>query len=155
MSASKPKAWKAKKDPLFRGDVADGVRVPVPDADRSLVRHLLQLESMGQDSPYLSASESEEVARHFARDDGWVYRAEVPEWGPHQVRHVPSKELLQLLRGGHGDAHWHSIAEIFEAACNVKRDFEHLADFGRIEPRSTENSAHIARTLFRRRQGRI
>jgi hypothetical protein len=153
MSASK--TWKAKTDPLFRGDAAHGVAVPVPDADRSLVRHLLQLESMGQPSPYLSASESEEVAQRFARDEGWVYQAKVPEWDAHKVRHVPFKELLQLLRGnGKGDARWHSSAEVFEAACNVKRDFEHLADFGSIEPQSSEHSQLTARTLFQRRRGK-
>lgn len=38
------KQWKASKDPLYRGDGRQSVCVPRPDADDSIVRHVMYFE---------------------------------------------------------------------------------------------------------------
>ena len=51
-------------DTLFRGDGRDEVRLPDPSAEGDVVAHILARR--GHDSPYLSTSESRELAQHFA-----------------------------------------------------------------------------------------
>ena len=53
--------WRRKTDPLYRGDAADAVLIPVPDADASIVRHILYLDGYGRATPYLSTTERMEV----------------------------------------------------------------------------------------------
>jgi len=55
--------WRATQHPLFRGDAASGVGIPRPDADPSIVRHILYLDGPGRETPYLSTTESRIFAR--------------------------------------------------------------------------------------------
>lgn len=61
------KKWKQKKDPLYRGDFKDRVSAPTPNADDSVIRHVLYLEGPGRETPYLSTSERRGVAERFAQ----------------------------------------------------------------------------------------
>lgn len=97
--------WQQNRDPLYRGDSRDELAAPVPNADPSIVRHILYLGGHGRDTPYLSATESEQVARRFAGDEGAVWATSVPKAKGTGVRHLSRVELLGLLKGkGHGDA---------------------------------------------------
>jgi hypothetical protein len=128
-------SWRSDEDPLFRGDVASGVQLPVPKADRSIVRHVLYLEGFGRPTPYVSTSESRDVAGNFAYPGGRVYTTRVPEWTLNRVRHISQAELCQLLRGsGKGDASWPRAFEVAQARRYVEEWAEHLADFRGVEP---------------------
>jgi hypothetical protein len=127
-------AWKLKRDPLYRGDRRGGVAVPVPQANRSIVRHILFLEGHGRETPYLSSTESSATASRFAGSDGAVYSGHPENWSAVGVKHRSRKELLQLLRGkGKGDAQWHSAFEVMRAHQFVEESEEHLADFSEAE----------------------
>ena len=139
--------WKLKRDPLYRGDRPGGVAIPVPDASRSIVRHILYLEGHGRETPYLSSTESRSTATRFAGSDGTVYLGQPGMWASVGVKHRSRKELLQLLRGkGKGDAQWHSAFEVMRAHQYVEESEEHLADFSSTEPGSDLES--IAKTVF-------
>ena len=58
--------WRQRRDPLWRGDSRDGLTRPVPNANRSIVRHILFFGWRGCDTPYHSTSESRENAKYFA-----------------------------------------------------------------------------------------
>ncbi|WP_155742607.1 hypothetical protein [Variovorax paradoxus] len=124
------KAWKINKDPLFRGDVAHGVRSATHGADRSIVRHILYLDGQGRDTPYLSCTESKETATRFANKGGKVYETYAKEWLSSGVKHRSRKELFLLLKGGgKGDAKWHDAFEVAIARKYVEEHMEHLCDF--------------------------
>ncbi len=126
---------KAKKDQeLFRGDDRSGVHLPLPGADPSIVRHILYLEGKGRATPYLSTSETAEVAERF---DDTRYTA-VWVTSPREAAKagagvIPLTELRQLLQGeGRGAARWSGK----NAPWLVKRalqlaegNLEHLLDF--------------------------
>ncbi|NUP99531.1 MAG: hypothetical protein HUU35_06720 [Armatimonadetes bacterium] len=123
-------SWKASRDPLYRGDAGSQVQLPAPAADPSLVRHILYLGGRGRLSPYLSLSESREVAQRFAGREGRIYRSRVPRWPALAVAHRSRSDLVQLLRGqGKGEAAWPSAFEVMQARRYVEENAEHLADF--------------------------
>lgn len=116
MSRARTHRWKAKRDPLWRGDSAAGITEPTPTADPSLVRHILYLEGMGRATPYHSTSEAHETAARFAGSQGKVYRTTVGTAEEAGVSHISRLELLGLLRGkGKGRAKWNSAYEIMLA----------------------------------------
>jgi len=139
--------WKLKRDPLYRGDRRGGVTLPVPQANRSLVRHILYLEGYGRETPYLSSSESLATAARFAGGDGAVYIGRPETWPAVGVKHRSRKELLQLLRGkGKGDGQWHSAFEVMRAHQFVEESEEHLADFSAAE--DAAGLERMAKTAF-------
>ncbi len=141
--------WSAKRDPLYRGDVAGGVQVPQPAADPSLVRHILYPDGPGRQSPYLSVSESREVAQRFAGADGRVYDTRVLTWAEHGVGHRARKELVQLLRGqGKGDAAWPSAFEVMQARRYVEENAEHLADFRSLRDADADGLRRMVDAMF-------
>ena len=138
--------WKSSKDPLYRGDVASGVRSPVPTADDSLVRHVLYLEGPGRDTPYLSASESLDTAQRFA-SSGSVWETRVTTAKANAVGHISNSELLSSLKGnGKGKAKWDDAYEVMQARRYVEQWSEHLLDFRH----HAEPAAAVA-ALFRRK----
>ncbi len=138
--------WKANRDPLFRGDARGGVSLPEPDADPSIVRHVLFLDGPGRSTPYLSTTESREVAERFAGRHGQVYTTRPPKWKKHGVGHLSRRELLQLLKGrGKGRASWPSAFEVLTARRRVEEHAEHLADFSGLP---TEGLRALIDTLF-------
>lgn len=139
--------WKLKRDPLYRGDRRGGVALPVPQADRSLVRHILYLEGHGRETPYLSSSESRSTAARFAGSEGSVYIGRPETWATVGVKQRSRKELLQLLRGkGKGDAQWHSAFEVMRAHQFVEEAEEHLADFSSLE--TGADLEHATKVVF-------
>lgn len=127
------KPWRAARDPLYRGDAsASGPVIPVPTAEQSIVRHILYLDGAGRESPYLSTSESVEVARRFAGRKGIVWQAMVASAESKKVSHLSRTELAHLLTGkGMGNAAWHSAYEVAQARRYVEEWLEHLFDFGK------------------------
>ncbi|MCB9665031.1 MAG: hypothetical protein H6732_13030 [Alphaproteobacteria bacterium] len=124
--------WKQRRDPLFRGDGEGGVQLPTPGADPSVVRHILYLDGPGRPTPYVSTTESRDVAEGFAKG-GRVYQTRVPDWAPHGVVHLSRKELLSNLRGvGKGRARWPSAQQVMTARRYVEEAAEHLADFSGV-----------------------
>jgi hypothetical protein len=122
--------WKKNKDLLFRGDMKDCVRPPVPDADDSIVRHILYLEGPGRETPYLSTTEVEGNAKHFAGKTGAVWNTTVPTAEALNVGHIPKNDLLSLLNGkGKGKAKWDSAYEVMNAKKYVEQWAEHLLNF--------------------------
>ena len=108
--------WKLSKGPVYRGENSARVTQPTPSAPKSIVRHVLYLEGPGRETPYLSASESEDTARRFAGRTGTVFLAQPKEWMDGNVKHRSRKELLGLLKGaGKGDAAWHSAFDVLRA----------------------------------------
>jgi len=113
------KNWKPSKDPLFRGDRKSGINVPKPNADDSIVRHILFLEGPGRETPYLSTTEEYDVAEYFAQS-GTVWKTFVTE-------------LLSLMKGnGKGNAKWSSAFEVMQARRYVEQWGEHLPDFRQV-----------------------
>ena len=142
----KQQKWKASKDPLFRGDLAAGVRPPVPAADASLVRHILYLEGPGRETPYLSTTESLDTARRFA-GSGAVWETSVSSAKARSVAHVSNSELLAALKGnGKGKAKWSEPFEVMQARRYVEQWSEHLLDF-----RGQEDVEVTTTELFRRK----
>lgn len=126
-------AWRKKKDPLYRGDASDSVQIPVSDADPSVVRHILYLDSYGRDTPYLSTSEREEVAAIFATR-GRIWRTMVPLAEQNGVKHIDHKQLLEWLKGkGKGKAKWPNAYEVLQAKRYAEERFEHLLDFTDVD----------------------
>lgn len=135
MRARKP--WKMRKDPLFRGDARDAVCTPNPDADDSIVRHIMYLEGPGRESPYLSTSEEYGLAEIFS--NGAVWETSVAAARKESVGHISRTELLSLMKGnGKGKAKWPSAFEVMQARRYVEQWGEHLLDFrGVNEPAQT------------------
>jgi hypothetical protein len=122
-------AWRSR-DPLYRGDDATAVRCPVPSADPSVVRHVLYLEGAGRETPYLSTTESQAVARRFAGKHGRVWATSSAAARQESVGHISHAELLDLLKGkGKGRAKWTSAFEVQQARRYVEQHLEHLLDF--------------------------
>ncbi len=106
----------------------------MPNANRSIVRHILFLDGAGRDTPYHSTSESRENAKYFAGELGGIYRTFVSRAADNAVRHISRIELLRLLRGtGQGDAAWPSALEVMQARRYVEQWSEHLLDFSECD----------------------
>ena len=122
--------WTQKKSKLLRGDKCGGVTPPNPQADASIVRHILFLEGKGRETPYASTTEDEEIAKRFAGHDGCVYETKVDTIQKNDAKHISRRELLQLLKGkGKGRANWPSAYEVMRARSLVEEWSEHLVDF--------------------------
>lgn len=135
--------WKISKDPLYRGESSSNPTIPTPQANKSIVRHVLYLEGQGRETPYLSTSESEDTARRFAGRSGSIFHAIAKEWHKSEVKHRSRKELLDLLKGkGKGDAGWGSAVEVLRAHQYVEEHAEHLADFSEIQPEAAESTVN-------------
>lgn len=125
--------WRHRRDPLYRGDHRGGVSLPTPTADKSLVRHILYLEGLGRETPYVSTTESRDTAAHFAGTNGQIYtttahREEV------EFTYLPRKTLLKMLRGrGQGLAAWSDPFEVTRARQYVEQHAEHLFSFSSCE----------------------
>jgi hypothetical protein len=142
----KSKSWKASKDPLFRGDVAHGVRPPVSTANDSFVRHVLYLEGPGRETPYLSTSEDLETAKRFG-PDGAVWITQVARAKAASVGHIGNSELLNALKGnGKGKAKWPDPFEVMQARRYVEQWSEHLLDF-----RKVQDTAAVAAAIFQKK----
>jgi len=126
------KNWKPSKDPLFRGDRKSGINVPKPNADDSIVRHILFLEGPGRETPYLSTTEEYDVAEYFAQS-GTVWKTFVNDAKKEGVSHISRAELLSLMKGnGKGNAKWSSAFEVMQARRYVEQWGEHLPDFRQV-----------------------
>lgn len=135
--------WKQNKSHLYRGDHRDVVSVPRPDADRSVVRHVLYLEGPGRETPYLSTAEQREVAERFAQAGG-VWETSVTRAKAEGVRHISRLELLGLLKGnGKGVATWPNAFEVMQARRYVEQHAEHLLDF-----RETSDAEAATKRIF-------
>lgn len=136
-----PKKWKISKDPLFRGDAKDGVRPASHGSAKSLVRHILFLDGPGRLTPYLSFTESKEIAGIFAGKTGKTYETLPREWQDQGVKHRSRKELQDLLKGsGKGDAAWPDSLEVAQARRYVEEHLEHLADFSELSDQNAVDS---------------
>ena len=125
--------WKISKSPLYRGDSKDGVSVPSPHADNSIVRHVLFLEGPGRETPYLSASEEYDAASNFATG-GIVWETFVKVAKLEGVKHLGRTELLSLMKGnGKGKAKWSRPFEVMQARRYVEQWSEHLLDFREVD----------------------
>lgn len=126
------KKWKISKDPLYRGDGKDSVCIPSPDADDSIVRHIMYFEGPGRKTPYLSTSEEYEVAANFS--NGAVWQTLVTIARAESVAHISRTELLSLMKGnGKGRAKWPNAFEVMQARRYVEQWGEHLLDFREIK----------------------
>jgi hypothetical protein len=141
-SMTTKRKWKPSKDPLYRGDAKDSVSVPNPDADDSLVRHIMYFEGPGRETPYLSASEQYDLAENFS--NGAVWHTFVKTAQQEAVRHISRTELLSLLQGnGKGKAQWPSAFEVMQARRYVEQWQEHLLDF-----RTVDNPSAAVQKIF-------
>ena len=137
--------WKAGKNLLYRGDDADEVSCPTPAADASLIRHIMYFEGPGRETPYLSTTESREVAAHFSRA-GAIWETNVEKIVSNKVGHISNKELITLLKGtGKGNASWDSPSEVMQARRYVIEHSEHLLDF-----RSVDDPRAAATAIFQK-----
>lgn len=124
--------WRASKDPLYRGDEKQSVCIPSPDADDSIVRHVMYFEGPGRETPYLSTSEDFESAENFS--NGAVWQTLVRIARAESVGHIGRAELLLLMKGnGKGKAKWPNPFEVMQARRYVEQWGEHLLDFRGIE----------------------
>jgi hypothetical protein len=140
--------WNVHADPLLRGD-QENVAVPTPKANSSIVRHILYLGGMGRESPYLSATESEAVARYFAGSSGKVWKTQVASVKKASVKHIDNNELLGLLRGkGFGPAKWSSALEVKQARKYVEQWLEHLLDFRPLSKIAKQELEAAIQNLF-------
>lgn len=143
------KKWKETRDPLFRGDLAEEVRLPTPAADPSMVRHILYLDGAGRETPYLSTSEWRDIAELFAGREGRVWQTKVPRAKAEKVRHLSRRELVQLLRGkGKGAASWPSPFEVMQARRYVEEWREHLLDFRELQAMPHEEIRRLVDRIF-------
>lgn len=136
------KKWKMSKHPLYRGDGRQSVCVPNPDADESIVRHIMYFEGAGRETPYLSTSEEFDLAEHFS--NGAVWQTLVRTAKAESVGHISRTELLALMKGnGKGKAKWPNAFEVMQARRYVEQWGEHLLDF-----REIENPSFIVNKIF-------
>lgn len=134
--------WKKRKHPLFRGDARNAVCVPNPDADDSIVRHVMYLEGPGRETPYLSTSEKYEFAERFS--NGAVWETFVAVARKESVEHISRTELLSLMKGnGKGKAKWPNAFEVMQARRYVEQWGEHLLDF-----REVDNPVETTKKIF-------
>lgn len=121
--------WRQRRDPLWRGD-AEIPTCPTPQANRSIVRHILFLDGAGRETPYHSTSESRQHAEHFANPGGGVYRTTVAQAREMGIHHISRLDLLDLLKGkGKGDAAWSNALDVLTARRYVEQWQEHLLRF--------------------------
>ncbi|MCP4655546.1 MAG: hypothetical protein GY856_09025 [bacterium] len=145
----KAKKWKENRDPLFRGDAQECVSLPTPDADPSIVRHILYLDGPGRETPYLSTTESDHVAERFAGNDGQVRQTWVRSARENGIRHIGRSELRNILKGsGKGTAKWHSAFEVMQARRYVEEWLEHLFDFRPIHDLSLNELRQMVDSVF-------
>jgi hypothetical protein len=136
------KKWKMGKDPLFRGDAKDSVCVPSPEADDSIVRHVMYFEGPGRETPYLSTSEEYELAENFAAGNVWETYVKIAK--QESVGHISRTELLSLMKGnGKGKAQWPNPFEVMQARRYVEQWGEHLLDF-----RNVKEPAIVTKKIF-------
>jgi hypothetical protein len=104
--------------------------LPKPTASPSIVRHILQLDGYGAETPYFSTTEDEDVAARFAGKDGRVWFTSVDRVQGQRLRYISKAELLGLLRGkGKGDAAAARASDVMAARALVEQHAEHLVDF--------------------------
>lgn len=145
---------KAKKDvELFRGDDRSGVHVPQPDADPSIVRHILYLDGKGRPTPYLSTSESTEVAERFDNTRQTAVWVTLPREATEAGAGLISlTELRHLLKGeGKGAARWsgkNANLLVKRALQLAEENQEHLLDFRSLD--EAEVGPLIQRIFVRR-----
>lgn len=140
------KPWRTTSDPLFRGCDDGGPGLPVPQADPSVVRHILYLDGPGRPTPYVSVTEHRETAARFGHGSTWVTSA--PTAAGEGFRHLSRKELMDWLKGtGKGPAAWPSAYEVAQARRYVEEHTEHLLDSEPIGAQRVEASMTAA---FRR-----
>lgn len=136
------KKWKASKDPLYRGDEKRSVCVPSPDANDSIVRHVMYFEGPGRETPYLSTTEEFELAEYFS--NGAVWQTYVKIAKAESVGHIARTELLSLMKGnGKGKAKWPNAFEVMQARRYVEQWGEHLLDF-----RGIKDPSSIVKEIF-------
>lgn len=142
---------KASRDPLYRGDAAGRVGLPSPGASPSIVRHVLYLEGLGRDTPYLSTSESLDAASHFAGQSGRVWKTGATRLSAAMIKHWSRKDIAQLLQGkGKGRATWPSAFEVAQARRYVEEWREHLADFSEMTELGDDDLRELVDSLFER-----
>lgn len=145
--ATRSGPWRQKKDPLWRGDGTDGLQPVDPNADPSLVRHILYLGGQGRATPYHSTSEEHAAAQHFAGTGGRVYGTTVPRAQAKGIKHMPRVELLRLLKGkGQGPAKWSSALEVMQARKYVEQWSEHILSY--VELQDPESADAAAKDVF-------
>ncbi|WP_139351673.1 hypothetical protein [Rhodanobacter sp. C06] len=146
MSNSKsPKSWKLGQDSLYRGDMDPGPTPPTFGADKSIIRHILYLEGLGRETPYLSTSELQSTAQYFSRNGGRIYVTNPSMWPSYNVAHIPRTMLNQLLTGkGKGNASWSRASDVRRARELVELHSEHLSDFAKFTSQTDINTATAA-----------
>ena len=135
------------EDPLHRGDSASAVRLPAPDGDESIVRHILQEDDCR--SPYLSSTEYLSVAKLFARKNGLVWHTLVERIQSAEIRWISRSELLDMLRAGKdGLVAWPRRSDVLTARQYVEEQAEHLIDFQSLKGQPAEVVRAIVMELF-------
>lgn len=143
----KVRVWRAS-DPLYRGDSGGAISVPEPKAKTSIVAHILFIGGRGRETPFTSATESEDVAEHFGGGSNGVWQTDRAAAIAQGAAHIPRTQLLANLRGfGRGRAKWHDAWEIAMAATYVEMWSEHLLDWKAV---TVDTQARV-RACFRKR----
>ena len=138
---------KAAPDRLFRGDDAS-VRIPLPKADRSLIRHVLHVGSDGRDTPYLSTSDARDRAAEFG-SELWETTASIAI--AHGAAHLRHDELIRIIKtSSTGRAHWHNSFERRQAWKFVELHREHLLDYVGFAARSKQDLVTAIEATFSR-----
>jgi hypothetical protein len=116
---------------------------------RSLICPSHPLFGGPRQSPYLSTTESKEVARRFARNRGQVRQTTVERAKERQIRHISRSELLQLLRGkGKGHGAWNNAYEVMQARKYVEQWLEHLLSFEMLSSLTKEDLRRLVDQVF-------
>ena len=133
--------WNGSGYSLFRGDHDASIWFPSPNANDSVVRHVMYFEGPGHDTPYLSTTERREVAAQFALA-GAVWETTVAVAKHNGVNHISKSELLGLMKGnGKGLAKWPDAFEVMTARRYVEEHGEHLLDFRAVAAPAASVSA--------------
>ncbi|MFY2562455.1 hypothetical protein ACN469_32975 [Corallococcus terminator] len=123
--------------------------MPTPLSNDSIVRHVLYLDGAGRETPYLSTSESQSAASHFAGRDGKIWKTLVKHIKSKNVHHISMSDLLAMLRGsGKGAAKWPSALETMTARKYVEQWSEHLLDFRDHKKTPKEQLEQLVHELF-------
>lgn len=127
-------ADEAEPTELLRGDSADGVAVPDPEATTPIVAHVLYLGGPGRPTPFTSTTESRETARYFAGKDGRVWETSGPGAEIYGASHIDHDRLLRDLTGrGKGRCKHTNAWEVKQAKAYVVQWSEHLLDWTGID----------------------
>jgi len=109
----------------------------------------LYLGGAGRESPYLSLTEDEDVAKRFAGKEGKVYESSARLLKQHEVGHITRQELTQWLKGtGKGRAQWPNVFDVLRARQYVEENAEHLADFSDLDSRTSEELRAIVASVL-------